>query len=194
MKKRLIEIKKENIEKFSTDQKLWSHVVSSVKPLRSHFKNTESKKVAWPISHNTFLKKVQRNKIVNTNTRDSVQSSSLPELTHDTHFGIDKSSAKKLKKGQHTIESQLDLHGMTQKQACVSINSFIQNSFHSGKRCVLIITGKGNKPDGSVGLLRMMVPRWLNEEPNRSCVLAFSYAVPKDGGEGALYVMLKRKR
>jgi DNA-nicking Smr family endonuclease len=83
---------------------------------------------------------------------------------------------------------------MTQKNAHVAINNFIEVSYLAGKRCVLIITGKGLKIGGGVGVLRLAVPRWLNEKPNRSRVLAFSYATPKDGGEGALYIMLKKKR
>ncbi len=88
----------------------------------------------------------------------------------------------------------MDLHGMTQEQAHRALNAFIEGSFRAAKRCVLVITGKGLKPDGSVGVLRSAVPRWLNQPPNRERVLAFSYAIPRDGGEGALYVMLKRKR
>ena len=83
---------------------------------------------------------------------------------------------------------------MTQEQAYVALNYFTKASYQARKRCVLVITGKGSKSRGSVGVLRMAVPRWLNEEPNRTRVLAFSYATPRDGGEGALYVMLKKKR
>ena len=63
-----------------------------------------------------------------------------------------------------------------------------------GKRCVLVITGKGLKSDGSIGVLRENIPDWLNERRNRGLIIAFSHAVQKDGGEGAFYVMLKRKR
>ena len=88
----------------------------------------------------------------------------------------------------------MDLHGMTQDQAHRALNAFIDASSHAGRRCVLVITGKGGRGDGSVGVLREQVPRWLNQAPLRPLVLAFSYATPKDGGEGALYVLLKRKR
>ena len=131
---------------------------------------------------------------VSSHSVNLTRSSLLPELSHGTQTGFDKKNAKKLKRGQHPIEGQLDLHGMTQNQAHTALSHFIQNAFQAGKRCVLVITGKGFKIDGSIGVLRLAVPRWLNEEPNRGRVLAFSYAMPKDGGEGALYIMLKRKR
>ena len=61
----------------------------------------------------------------------------------------------------------------------------------AGKRCVLVITGKGLS---SGGVLRDQVPRWLNLAPNRARVLAFDYARQHHGGAGALYVLLKRRR
>ncbi|MGY9015413.1 MAG: Smr/MutS family protein, partial [Rhodospirillales bacterium] len=65
-------------------------------------------------------------------------------------------------------------------------------SWLADRRMVLVITGKGLRPDGTTGVLRTAVPRWLNESPNRERILGFSYAAPKDGGEGALYVRLKK--
>jgi DNA-nicking Smr family endonuclease len=58
---------------------------------------------------------------------------------------------------------------------------------------VIVVTGKGLKADGG-GVLRANVPRWLNEPDLRARVLAFAHARPKDGGEGALYVLLKKRR
>lgn len=68
---------------------------------------------------------------------------------------------------------------------------FIERAESAGKRCLLVITGKGL---ASGGILRDQVPRWLNQAPNRSRVLAFDYARPQHGGSGALYVLLKRRR
>jgi DNA-nicking Smr family endonuclease len=59
---------------------------------------------------------------------------------------------------------------------------------------VLVITGKGLRADGGGGVLRNAVPRWMNEPPNRERILAFAHATPPDGGEGALYVLLRRTR
>ena len=85
----------------------------------------------------------------------------------------------------------MDLHGMTQDQAHRALNAFLQASQDAGRRTVLVITGKGA---GGEGVLRAAVPRWLNEGAARGMVHAFSHAAPKDGGEGALYIMLKRRK
>jgi len=184
-------------KKTSTDREdegLWDHVAASVKPLGGKLKNRTPDVDILPVSQKTHEKKAKSRKSSPVRSGDKPRTSSLPELSHGGQAGLDKSNAKKLKKGQHAIEGRMDLHGMTQDQAHRALNSFLEGSYGAGKRCVLVITGKGMKPDGSVGVLRSAVPRWLNQEPNRSRVLAFSYATAKDGGEGALYVMLKRKR
>ena len=118
----------------------------------------------------------------------------LPELRHDAQPGLDKRTAERLKRGQLRLDGRIDLHGMTQIEAHPALSDFIAACRGGGRRCVLVITGKGLGPDGSVGVLRAAVPRWLNEATNRRHVLAFHQAVPRDGGGGALYVLLKRSR
>ncbi len=116
----------------------------------------------------------------------------LPPLEHGRTPGLDKANAERLRQGAKPIEARLDLHGLTQQAAHGALNHFIGQAVERGLRCVLVITGKGNR-DGT-GVLRTQVPRWLNEAALRGHILAFSHAQPKDGGEGALYVLLKRKR
>ena len=194
MTKNSIKSCKANNKKFSKDQEIWEQVTASIKPLRSSLKNRVLEKEIWPALKSNHVKFTKRTDSIPIRSNELLRPPPLPELRHGTTTGLDKRNAKKLRKGQHTIEGQLDLHGMTQACAHVAINNFIEVSYIAGKRCVLIITGKGLKKDGAVGVLRLAVPRWLNEKPNRSRVLAFFFATPKDGGEGALYVMLKRKR
>jgi DNA-nicking Smr family endonuclease len=90
------------------------------------------------------------------------------------------------------IEARLDLHGLTQAEAHHTLGAFLADAQRRERRCVLIITGKGGVGRG--GVLRAAVPRWLNEAPNRTRVLAFAPAKLKDGGAGALYVLLRRQR
>jgi len=97
-----------------------------------------------------------------------------------------------MRRGRLPIDDAIDLHGCTQEQAYVALAGFLGRAHGAGRRCVLVVTGKGLR-DGT-GVLRAMVPRWLNEPALRRLVLGFSYAQPKDGGEGALYVLLKRQR
>ncbi len=118
----------------------------------------------------------------------------LPEIAVGRAPGLDKRSAQRLKRGQLAVEDSIDLHGMTQTQAHRALTRFIAGAQADGKRCVLVITGKGLRPDGGRGVLRDMAPRWLNEPPNRARVLALHTAQPKHGGAGAYYVLLKRQR
>jgi DNA-nicking Smr family endonuclease len=108
--------------------------------------------------------------------------------------GADKRTLTKLRRGQISPESRIDLHNMTQSEAYAALASFLASAQASGKRCVLVITGKGYRSEGSVGVLRTNVPHWLNQPANRARILAFSHAAAADGGEGALYVLLRRRR
>jgi len=117
--------------------------------------------------------------------------------------GLDKRSAERLRRGQMSIEGRLDLHGHTQADAHRALDAFIAGSYRAGRRCVLIITGKGAArndlegsymPDRDSGVLRRNLPRWLGEGPVRQMVLRIETARPQHGGEGAYYVLLRRKR
>ena len=108
--------------------------------------------------------------------------------------GIDKRTAQRLRRGRLPVEGRLDLHGHTQDTGYRALCAFVAASFEAGRRCVLIVTGKGLRPDGRGGVLRANVPRWLNQAPNRERVLAITQANQKDGGGGAFYVLLRRKR
>jgi len=115
----------------------------------------------------------------------------MPPLSIDRFAGYDKANAERLKRGKHPVEARLDLHGMTQDQAHRALASFIRGARVAGKRCVLVITGRGRLGGG---VLRAAVPRWLDEPEFRPHLLAIATAQPRDGGAGALYVMLRRTR
>ena len=190
--------KKKKADNGLDDGELWGHVATSVEPLEARHKNLLSantgaaKKTTRPA---TSKQKAARGAdIVPTEPPTTRRRPVLPELDHGSSPGVDKSTATRLKKGRQPIEGRLDLHGMTQAEAHPALDSFVENAYRSGKRAVLVITGKGTRADGSIGVLRQAVPRWLNQAPNRARILAFSHATAKDGGEGALYVLIKRKR
>ena len=114
-----------------------------------------------------------------------------PELRHGEAPGLDKRTRTRLRRGQVDIEATIDLHGLTRTEAHRALNAFLEGSQNAGRRSVLVITGKGSRGEG---VLRDSVPHWLNAEPNRRMIRAFSHAAPKDGGQGALYVLLKRRK
>ena len=119
--------------------------------------------------------------------------STLPDLDPVMPAGLDRRTARRLKRGQLPAEARLDLHGRTQEQAHDALQSFIEESRMARRRCVLVITGKGSVASGKGGVLRQMVPRWLNEPALRRHITAITNAPQSSGGAGALYVLLKSR-
>jgi DNA-nicking Smr family endonuclease len=97
----------------------------------------------------------------------------------------------RLARGREALAARIDLHGLTHDAARAALTRFIERSVAEGWRAVLVITGKGV---GGDGVLRRRVPEWLAAPPIRPHVAGVSEAHRRHGGEGALYVALKRKR
>lgn len=131
------------------------------------------------------------------------RSGKLPDGRRTPFAGLDRRNAQRLRRGQMPIDARLDLHGMTREAAHGALIGFIRDGAERGHRCVLVITGKGSPrggedagfmPDRSAGILRSEAPRWLGEASLKPHVVAWTLAVAKHGGSGALYVLLRRKR
>jgi DNA-nicking Smr family endonuclease len=122
----------------------------------------------------------------------------VPALEKGAVIGVDKRTAGRLKRGKLPVEGRLDLHGLSQNEAERALAAFLTRSQDRGHRCVLVITGKGGERRGEdferTGVLRRMVPLWLNAPANRARILAFDEARAQHGGAGALYVLLKRAK
>jgi DNA-nicking Smr family endonuclease len=101
-----------------------------------------------------------------------------------------------LSRGRKEIEARLDLHGMMQARAHRALLSFLQRAHRDGFAFVLVITGKGRTtgPESERGILRRQVPQWLGLPEFRSLVVGFEEAHIGHGGEGALYVRIRRAR
>lgn len=108
--------------------------------------------------------------------------------------GLDIKTFQQLKSGSLSVAGHLDLHGMTSDQARDSLLFFIRESYLQGHRCVLVVTGRGRNSPGGQPILRTETETWLTKEPLRRVVLAFCTAQPKDGGAGALYVLLRKQK
>ena len=104
--------------------------------------------------------------------------------------GIQKSVFKKLRTGKYAVEAELDLHGSFAKEARDMVSRFISESQARSLRCVRIIHGKGLSSPNKMPVLKNKTNQWLQQI---DAVLAFSSALPADGGTGAVYVLLKKK-
>jgi DNA-nicking Smr family endonuclease len=102
----------------------------------------------------------------------------------------------KLSKGRNEIDARLDLHGMTQVRAHHALFGFLQRAHRDGLTFVLVITGKGkvSGAESERGVLRRQVPQWLSLPEFRSLVVGFEEAHIGHGGEGALYVRVRRAK
>ena len=116
-----------------------------------------------------------------------------PALTAGEAAGVDRRTMDRLRKGRMRPEGVIDLHGMTAAAAHRALASFLGAAQGAGKRCVLVITGKGSLKEGG-GVIRRELPSWLNAAENRGRIIGFSQARPGDGGAGAFYVLLRRVR
>lgn len=104
---------------------------------------------------------------------------------------IDRSVYRKLARGRLQIEARIDLHGLTQSQAFGMLHGFLGQAHRKGMRHVLVITGRGTKAGD--GVLRRAVPQWLRTPEFRAIASGCEPAARGHGGDGALYVRLKRK-
>lgn len=112
---------------------------------------------------------------------------------------IDQKTFGRLKRGQIAPEARIDLHGMTVADAHSALAEFIFRTQAKGLRLVLVITGRGNPNDVGLmpierGVLRRQVPEWLRLAPLGPLVMDITPAHRKHGGDGALYVYLRRRR
>lgn len=105
--------------------------------------------------------------------------------------GVGPEALKKLRKGHWVVQAQIDLHGLRSDEARSAVGDFLRSSVKHDIRCVRIIHGKGLGSIGKEPVLKEKVKRWLVQKEE---VLAFCQAPPRDGGAGALLVILKAKR
>ena len=121
-----------------------------------------------------------------------------------TPIALERRKARKLSSGRIEIDGRIDLHGMRQSEAHDALRRFLKRGYAEGKRWVLVITGKGapartaqderaEREGFERGVLRRNVPRWLAEPELAGIVIGFTTAAVNHGGEGALYVHLRKR-
>lgn len=108
--------------------------------------------------------------------------------------GLDAKIFRKLRTGEYSVQGHLDLHGMNADQAKIAVIDFLRRSYMEGKRCVLLIPGRGKNSPLGQGILRQELTAWLTQAPLKRIVLAFTTALPKHGGSGAVYLLMRQVR
>jgi len=187
------------------EKELWQQVAQTATPLLGANTRplTADKKVAKKPLKTPQMPRIKPFEIGAQTTDTRLSFDLKPDLNKSLEMSrvqMDKRAFGKLKRGKMAPEGTLDLHGLTLGQAQPALVQFVLAASASGKRLVLVITGKGKSSEdyGPIprqkGVLRHQVPRWLGMAPLAPLVLQVSAAHIKHGGGGAYYVYLKRKK
>ena len=166
---------------------LWESVARQVKPLRK--KPRAAKPPALPPNTAAITRPVPLKPIPPVKT-PRPQKPDAPPLV-----ALGRRERSRLSRGRVDIEARLDLHGMTQTRAHRALFGFLQHANQEGFSFVLVITGKGKLgAESERGVLRRQVPEWLSLPEFRTLVVGFEAAHAGHGGEGALYVRVRRSK
>jgi DNA-nicking Smr family endonuclease len=135
-----------------------------------------------------------------THLSDLVSGAAEMDITFSDEYiegsvhGFSRKLMQKLKKGRFPVQDYMDLHGLTKQDAEVRIRDFLLQSNRRGLRCVLVVHGRGLNSEDHIPVLKERLPIWLSRGPVKKIVLAFSTAMPYDGGTGAIYVLLRKAK
>lgn len=171
------------------DKKLFRDTMSGVKPLNKN--DTRIKKCApQPIKIKLKPKTIEKPNVRNDALSNHYTNTVLAE-TNLAYYQpqIPKARFRQLKQGLIPIDARLDLHGFTTDNARDALCDFLDLAYAEHKRCILIIHGKGGR-NFQTPHLKNLVFHWLKQIPE---VLALHSALPKHGGSGAVYVLVKKK-
>jgi DNA-nicking Smr family endonuclease len=171
------------------DLALWDGVTRSVRPLRKRTRTVQ-----------TIVEPSEPPKAVRTPKRaaaspavSSAPASPAPKKP-PAIAPLDRKTKQKIARGRDAIDARIDLHGHTQAEAHDALFRFLRRTQAKGGRVVLVITGKGGRGESDRGVLKRAVPLWLALPEFRELVSGFDSATIAHGGEGALYVRLRKSR
>ncbi len=187
---------------------LWEQAANNLQPLKKkkarvqvRHEDTSDKSPRQPeASQKPASKRTVERSAPGPSTRQA-HAKSAPPLSQ-----LDRRKARKISSGRIEIEARIDLHGMRQREAHSALGRFLLSAHSKGQRWVLVITGKGTTPRASSeayacaglreeerGVIKRNLPGWLAEPQLRAIVISFASATVRHGGEGALYIELRKR-
>ncbi|OIN90590.1 MAG: DNA mismatch repair protein MutS [Comamonadaceae bacterium CG1_02_60_18] len=175
------------VKQASSDRDLFVRAAGAVKPLPDKRKVLHKKELKMPA---TMAYQRDEQAVLQEAISDEFDVSTLLDADDDLSFrrpGIGTDITRKLRRGDWSIQRQLDLHGLRRDDARQALGQFIRLAHQQGVRCVRIVHGKGLGSPGKTPVLKSRVHSWLVQKRE---VLAFVQAKPADGGAGALVVLL----
>jgi DNA-nicking Smr family endonuclease len=171
------------------ERALWENVARQVKPLRK--KPRPAKHAASPAAEPPAARPAASPRPIPQVQAPKPSKPAAPPLAP-----LGRREKSRLARGHSEIDARIDLHGMTQTRAHRALHGFLQRAHGDGLTFVLVITGKGKAGAAETdrGVLRRQVPQWLSLPEFRALVVGFEEAHIGHGGEGALYVRIRRAR
>lgn len=169
------------------DREIWAAVARTVRPRPGRSAPPEEPQADAPPKTKTPIRK----------TRPTAPAPSAvppskprPPAPPDLASAVEPNRRKRLERERDPIEGRIDLHGLSRFEAEDRLKAFLRASQAMDRRAVLVVTGRG---PGGDGIIRRTAPEWLADPALREVVSGFSRAHRRHGGEGALYVVLKRR-
>jgi DNA-nicking Smr family endonuclease len=159
-----------------SERVLWREVTRSIAPLREPAAESEAGEIR-----------------VATRPAQTIKPQPVrPKSEPQPLTPLGRRAKQRVARGRDTIDGRLDLHGLTQAEAHDALLRFLHTAQHRGAKLVMVITGKGRGGQG--GVLKRQVPLWLALPEFRAMVVGFEEAHLRHGGEGALYLRLRKGR
>lgn len=170
------------------ERTLWESVAKQAKPLRKKPAAVKAQAASHDTPPSVNLREAPASPL-----SAKILGTPRPEVPPLAPIG--RRERSQLSRGRKEIDARLDLHGMTQTRAHRALSGFLQRAQSDGLTFVLVITGKGKMEAGSErGVLRRQVPQWLSQPGFRKLVVGFEEAHIGHGGEGAIYLRIRRSK
>ncbi|MEY2660934.1 MAG: hypothetical protein RLZZ123_2106 [Pseudomonadota bacterium] len=174
--------------KARAERELFSSTVGPVKPLQGQPRVTLQ---APPPAPKAKQKQLDDEAVLRESLSDEFDVSTLLDVDDQMSYrakGIGTDVTRKLRRGEWSIQGQIDLHGLRSEEAREALSQFMRDAVRQGWRCLRVVHGKGLGSPGREPVLKAKVQRWLVQ---KSEVLAFVQAKPAEGGAGAMLVLLR---
>ena len=178
------------IDNNDNDTDLWNYVTKTTKKINSnnslkHHKNIPTKRKQGVI----LTPEIKSQSILKTNNK-KLTVTPIYFSNENNSSGLSKKNIKEIKTGKFKVQSKLDLHGYRLKEAETLFFEFLRKSFNLKKRNILVISGKGEHGKGKI---KLNIPIWIASPSLSHLIHFYSFAAPKDGGNGAYYIRLRNK-
>ena len=178
------------IDNNDNDTDLWNYVTKTTKKINSnnslkHHKNIPTKRKQRVI----LTHEIKSQSILKTNNKKRTVTP-IHFSNENNSSGLSKKNIKEIKTGKFKVQSKLDLHGYRLKEAETLFFEFLRKSFNLKKRNILVISGKGEHGKGKI---KLNIPIWIASPSLSNLIHFYSFAAPKDGGNGAYYIRLRNK-